>query len=454
MPYLRYLMIFSLGVFFTASDIDYGVERLFSSLPTTRSSDVEEVEWSNFDIIKTYLLDEEERVSSLFPVKPYFQPTVYFWFLVYTEFDSGHIIIHDKTNLRLIYKVLDFSALYEKEIPRFSIYALQQKLSEEKLGELKSDLDHLTENPFSLEPRAKNIYRMIKLSGITPPVAQKPRREFFAKLRANIRTQTGQSNFIRDGLIRSIPYQSFIEEFLKAKNLPREIFAVPFLESSFNPLAESKVNALGVWQFMPLIASYYVPKRTQHIDYRSNVGVASVAASYLMAENFKIMKSWDLAVTAYNSGTKHLLKSRRKLAGQSVDLEKIIKNSDSEHFGFASKNFYSEFLALTRVLAYKEELFEDLHDHDRGDVEKKLRFYLTKCSLKLGKVLDSEALHDVTFHNDQIRDTKRDFPRGVIITAKSELPKAKFYELSIKQMSSTKPKDWDRFLKNQSCSTR
>ena len=443
-----------LAIVMTASDIDYGVEKLFQKLPKTKSSDVEEVSWSNIEAVKKYLLDEENKVGKDFDVTPYYLPTVYFWFLVYTEFDSGHIIIHDKTNLRLIYKALDFSALYEKQLPKFTIYSLQQKLSEEKLDDLKADLEHLVKNPYSLEPRAKALYRMIKLAGITPPIPNKQRSAFFAKLRQNIRTQTGQANFIRDGLVRSLPYQRFIADFLKEKDLPREIFAIPFLESSFNPVAESKVSALGVWQFMPLIASFYVPKRTIHVDYRSNVGVASIAASFLMAENFKIMKSWDLAVTAYNSGTKHLLKSKRELANQDVNLEKIIRHSDSEHFGFASKNFYSEFLALTRVLAYRDDVFDDLHDHDRDDVDDPLRFYMTKCAFSLDKVLNAKELDDVAFHNNQIHDVKKNHPRGLILTAKSDLPKSKFLELSMSQMAKVKPKDWDRYLSNQSCSTR
>ncbi len=454
MRFYKYLLFLMLGIFFTASDIDFGVEKLFYSLPGTKRSDVEEVSWSDFNRVQKYLHDEDKRVSPLFKMKPYFEPTVYFWFLVYTEFESSQIIFHDRTNLRLIYKVLDFSALYDKGLPRFTVYSLQEKLSEEKLLTLKDDLEHLTRNPYSLEQRSKTIYRMIKYAGATLPVARGPRIEFFKKLRTNIRTQTGQANFIKQGIVRAMPYQHFIRDFLTEKKLPREIFAIPFLESSFNPIAESKVSALGVWQFMPLIASFYVPKRTIHVDYRSNVGVASVAASYLMSENFQIMKSWDLAVTAYNSGTRHLLKSKRRLASQDIDLEKIIRHSDSEHFGFASKNFFSEFLALTRVLAYKEELYDDLHAHDRSDVDDGLRFFLTKCSFRLNKVLEGDILDDVSFHNNQLQDLSREYPRGLIVTAKSSLPKNKFVELTISQMATRKPKDWAVFLKNQSCSTR
>src|SRR5690606_910794 len=155
---------------------------------------------------------------------------------------------------------------------------------------------------------------------------------------------TGQKNFIKSGIVESLPYQSFLFRLFADKKLPKELLAIPFLESSFNPRAHSKVSAAGAWQFMPLISSYFLPKRTTILDYRFNVGLSSLAAAKLLDENHRILKSWDLAVTAYNSGTKHLLKTKRELKRPDVTLEDVIKHSDSKHFGFASKNFYSEFL--------------------------------------------------------------------------------------------------------------
>ncbi|MBA2404935.1 MAG: hypothetical protein H0V66_09210, partial [Bdellovibrionales bacterium] len=191
-------------------------------------------------------------------------------------------------------------------------------------------------------------------------------------------------------------------------------------------------------------------------DYRSNVGVISVAAAFLMKENFQLMKSWDMAVTAYNSGTKHLLKTKRELAStkNDINLEAIIKHSDSQHFGFASKNFYSEFLALVHALAYEEELFANIHRDDRYNVEDDLDFYLMKCALSPDKVLDKDQMDDVLYYNHHIILPKNSYPRGTIITSKEKLPSSKFLKLSLNQIVKSKPKDWNMFLQNQSCSTK
>ncbi len=443
-----------MAVFITASDPYFGIELSLKPVPPTDKSDVREKTWMSTSAFEPYLKDEDNRVSDIFKVSQYFYPSVNFWFMIYTQFESSSVVLHDKNNLSLIYKVLDFSHLHEKKLPKNTIYVLQQKITKDKMADMEETLSNLAKDPFSLEPYAKKIYRILQQAKVHLPVKKDERIRFILNLKKNLRTQTGQKNFIRDGVIRSLPYQKFIHRYFESHKLPTELFAIPFLESSFNPRAESKVNALGVWQFMPLIASYYVPKRTTHVDYRSNVGVASLSAGFLMSENFRIMKSWDLTVTAYNSGTKHLLKTKRKLGKKDVNLETIIKNSDSEHFGFASKNFYAEFLALAHTLAYREELFDDLHESDRSDVDDDLLFYVAKCSVKASKDLSKNQLEDLKFHNHHISDFDRQIIRGLIVTTKSKLPSSKFHLIPYKELVKTKPKDWDQFLRNQSCSTR
>lgn len=440
--------------FTTASDPFFGTELSFEPLPRDLKDDVIERTWMSTEAFRQYLEDEDERVSDTFKVTSYFYPTVQFWFLIYTQFTSSSVVLHDKNNLSLIYKVLDFSSLEQKNLPKNTRYVLQQKITEEKISSLKRDLHRLAYDPFSLAPSSKKIYRLLKNAGVSLPLGKADRARFFTRLRDNLRSQTGQKNFIQDGIVRSLPYQQFLRDHFKKRGLPKELLAIPFLESSFNPKAQSKVSALGIWQFMPLISSYYVPRRTHHFDYRFNVGVASVAAASLMAENIFLMKSWDLAVTAYNSGTKHLLRTKRELGKKGISLEEVIKHSDSEHFGFASKNFYSEFLALAHALAYQDELFQDLSKPHRKDLQDPLRFFLAKCSLSLKKSLSEEELDDIYFHNHHTSEDQGKVPRGFILTAKSKLPKSQFFEISDELLLKTKPKDWEQLLRNQSCSTR
>jgi membrane-bound lytic murein transglycosylase D len=451
----KYFLLASLAaLFITASDPFYGTELILKPLPKENPEDVKERIWMETDAYRKYLDDHDGRVSDTFKVDSFFYPNVNFWFLIYTQFSSSSVVLHDRENLSLIYKVLDFSSLHKKELSKNIIYVVQTKISHERLDDMRSGFDVLIKDPFSLTEDSKNILQSLQRSKVKMPLKKIERIAFFRKLKENLRTQTGQKNFIRDGVIRSLPYQAFLQKYFTDKKLPTELLAIPFLESSFNPRAHSKANALGIWQFMPLIASYYMPKRSIKTDFRYNVGVASVGAGFLMSENMAIMKSWDMAVTAYNSGTKHLLKTKRELASKKIDLEDIIRHSKSSMFGFASKNFYSEFLALAHTLAYKDELFEDLHDSDRSDVDDNLNFFLTRCSFRLEKELDNRDLEDVVFHNHQLHGPNENLPKGFIVTTKRLLPKKLFYQIKYSDVLKIKPKDWQSFIKNQSCSTR
>ena len=448
-----FFVVFSLFLI-TASDPFFGIESLWTPVPKEESSDVRERPWMSTEIFRKYLEDHDNLVDDAFTVTPYYYPSVNFWFLIYTQFPSTSVVIHDKSNLNIIYKVLDFSSLHDKKLPRNTLYILQNKLSDEKVNSLKDELDDLIKDPFSLSLSAKRIYRTLQQANVALPINKMERKDFFKSLKKNLRSQTGQKDFIRAGVVRSLPYQKFLTTYFSSKKLPKELLAIPFLESSFNPRAHSRVNALGAWQFMPLIGSYFVPKRTRHYDYRSNVGVSSVAAAFLMSQNYRIMKSWDLAVTAYNSGTKHLLRTKRELASDVINLEAVIKHSDSEIFGFASKNFYSEFLALAHVLAYQERLYADLHQSDRKDIDQNLRFFMAKCSIRQDKDLTSSEREDIEFHNDHIPDSKFRFPRGFIVTTKGELNKKRFFEVPTSSLVKLMPKDWSRLIARQSCSTR
>lgn len=453
---VKYILLALLAVFFvTSSDPFFGFELNQPSSSSKTDKDVVELPFFSQKALDPYLKDYDNRVNPIFHVSEFYYSNVRFWFLIYTRLESTQVALHDRNNLSIIYKVLDFSALKKKGVGVNTLYVLQQKLSKERVQEVRESLDLLTKEPHNMTTASREIFRAIKSGGVTLPSSPQERSLLFKRLRDNLRAQTGQKDFIEAGLRRSIPYQRFLKSYFEERGLPRELVSIPFLESSFNPRAHSKVSALGVWQFMPLIGSYYLPKRTSTIDYRSNVGASSIAAAHLLQENHRIMKKWDLTVTSYNSGTKHLLKSRRELASSSsVDLEDIIRHSSTSSFGFASKNFFAEFLALAHVLAYEEELFPGIKHSDRKDAGEKLIFSMTKCALRFDKNVSSSQLEEISFYNDQLRDLKVTYPKGTIITTKTRMPSSKFFQVSEKLLPLKKPKDWVGFLRNQSCSTR
>jgi membrane-bound lytic murein transglycosylase D len=175
--------------------------------------------------------------------------------------------------------------------------------------------------------------------------------------------------------------------------------------------------------------------------------IASVAALHLLRENKKILKSWDLAVTAYNSGTKHLVKARRELK---VDtLEDILKNYSHPHLGFASKNFYAEFIALVHTLAYRDEIFPAEKDIPALNF-RKLHLAIARCSFVPAKIKDKKWSE----LNPHLRKPQSTYPRGTLVVT-YDMDDKRFLKLRMDQMSRYRPIEWQKkLLGNQSCSTR
>ncbi|MFQ5904433.1 MAG: transglycosylase SLT domain-containing protein, partial [Candidatus Binatia bacterium] len=97
---------------------------------------------------------------------------------------------------------------------------------------------------------------------------------------------------------------------------------------------------------------------SRSVDERKDPLESTRAAARLLKENYNFFGNWPLAITAYNHGREGILRAVAKVG--SNDLMEIIRRYRSRSFGFASKNFYAEFLAAVEVAKRVEEFFPDL----------------------------------------------------------------------------------------------
>lgn len=396
-------------------------------------------------IVQKYLDDSE--LNEKFPISEDLNSMTRFWFLIYTYFDDQKLVIHDRNNLNLIYQIHDFSSLKSKNVHPYAQAYIQEEFTKGKINALRDRLIELSETPLPTDPELISLYDQVAKSGVDLGVNDEDKKIAFKQLANNLRAQRGLKNHIEEGLKRYNTYYLFLDELFAALKVPHELIAISFLESSFNPHAHSRANAIGVWQFMPFLNKSFFPDQ-KNIDYRMNIGVSSVAAGFLLKENHKILKRWDLAVTAYNSGIKHLLSLRR--SNPELTLSDVLENSDSSTFGFASKNFYTEFLALTRVLKFRNELFPKIQDIPPFE---NLHFYFTKCDVRLKSAFSLEDRTRFLETNHHLR--KMDLiPKGTIISTDMNLSGQFYYKLSLKEISTKRPRLWMDPKKRYSCSTR
>lgn len=134
--------------------------------------------------------------------------------------------------------------------------------------------------------------------------------------------------------------------------LPEDLVFLPCVESSFNVNAYSKFGAAGVWQFTRGTGKQFM-EIGYVVDERRDPFAASHAAAKLLKRNHEALGEWSLAITAYNHGLNGMKRAQRRHGSY----PEIYRHYRSRAFKFASRNFYSEFLAARHVAKNHETYF-------------------------------------------------------------------------------------------------
>ena len=269
-----------------------------------------------------------------FTVPTGLESRVNFWKKVYTQYSTQHAIIHDEDNLDIIYDVV---YLGEKSL---SSRARHRKLKPH-IRKFQKTLRKLAriKNRVNLTPEEERILNLVKKN--------------FIKASRNIRSQLGQSDRFEEGLRKSGLYMKEIKRIFKEVGVPEELAALPHVESSFQLGAYSSAGAAGVWQFTRSTGRRYM-KVGYEVDERRDPIVSAYAAARLLKFNYEQLDSWPLAITAYNHGANGMKRAKRR---HGDDIVKVIDNYRSRTFGFASKNFFSEFMAALEVSQHPQKYF-------------------------------------------------------------------------------------------------
>lgn len=276
---------------------------------------------------------------------------VEFWILIFTKYGKYHRVFHNRLHPEVVYSSLDFSE-FENKLSGSS-------LMKAKLAEVDKETERIKVSLLSLASGAKprnSFERMIEKSYKAIPGHGTHRYREGADP-DNIRYQTGIKERFRDGLVRSGKYLSAIEHIFEGYGLPAELGRLPLVESSFDYTAYSAVGAAGIWQFMPATAKRYMAVG-RSIDERRDPIIATRAAAQYLKNAFEDTGAWSLAVTSYNHGLSGIIKAMRTVG--TTDIVKIINKYESKSFGFASSNFYAEFLAALIVEQNSAKYFPGL----------------------------------------------------------------------------------------------
>ncbi|MEZ4216322.1 MAG: LysM peptidoglycan-binding domain-containing protein [Myxococcota bacterium] len=273
-----------------------------------------------------------------FPRPAGLEPDVRFWVRIYSEVDTQGGLIHDATDLGVVYDVVRFG---DRQSPR----AREQQTDSAK-KEIAAALRALAKGKRSgLSRRERHVLAQFP-DGVS--------NRTLAEAARNVRFQLGQADKFRAGIVRSGAWHDHIEGTFREMGLPTELASLPHVESSFRHDAQSHVGAAGLWQFMRSTGRRYMS--VDHVvDERLDPFESTRAAAKLLAANKQVTGTWPLALVAYNHGAAGMRRAARTVG--TTDIETILRKYRSRTFGFASRNFYVEFLAAREVETNAERYF-------------------------------------------------------------------------------------------------
>jgi membrane-bound lytic murein transglycosylase D len=251
-------------------------------------------------------------------------PAVHFWIDVFTRYSSAQVVVHDRFEPGIVYRVV------QAPFDRARLDAEVQPL-----------VDRLTLARVLLP----EVGTWLRAEEREPAGGER------------IRLQPGRREAFLDALAAERLYRPIVARALAAEGLPRELAALPLIESSYHPGAVSPAGAVGLWQLMRETAKGSLPT-TAPADPRRDPALASAAAARHLRTLRDAFPNWPLALTAYHRGRAGVERARRVVG--SDDLGAIVARHREPGFGFAARNYYAQFLAAWHVARNAETYFPEL----------------------------------------------------------------------------------------------
>ena len=289
--------------------------------------------------------------DAAFPTPPALQSQVEFWRNVYAVWGRHQVALHDNRHMDLIYEVV----------------ALPGPVGE---GYTTEQQDYLKIRQIMLKTGLRQLE--IKTAASTP---QTPAEQALAnRIQSSsggpgaidgasdrLRSQRGLRERFKRGLEISGRYDAAFRGVFREAGLPEDLAYLPHVESSFQNHAASSVGAVGMWQFMPDTARRFMILNAAVDERRDPVASAQGAARYLGNAHNRL-GNWPMALTSYNHGVGGMARARQEYGD---NFAAIVRNYSGPGFGFASRNFYAEFLAAREIARNPQRFFPEGLNYER-----------------------------------------------------------------------------------------
>ena len=144
-------------------------------------------------------------------------------------------------------------------------------------------------------------------------------------------------------------YFPMFEEILDKHDLPLELKYLSIIESALDPVATSRVGAMGLWQFMYGTAKMLNLEISSFVDERRDPVKSSEAAAIYLKKLFGIYNDWHLAIAAYNCGPGNVDRAIKRSGGKTGywDIYYLLPRE--------TRGYVPLFIAATYMMNFYEE---------------------------------------------------------------------------------------------------
>ena len=293
------------------------------------------------------------KCGQYFPCPDALRRRVDFWIDVYGRWRTNDAILHDAQRPHRVYKIIKGKACGTKGNTQFIKEQKRQiRLRLERIAILIEQNKTITQ--------AKDKHYLNMFPERSPAVLRRATR--------NLRCQSGNKDGFRNALRRFGTYGPIVRRVLKDAGLHQDIQYLPFVESSYNPEAYSRVGAAGMWQIMPRTARELGLELNATMDERLDPEAASWAAARYLKDSKKNLtvaarskkanvsdsELTPFVITSYNYGVNGMRRAIKKLG---PDFLTVLNRYRTKKFRVAVKNFYAGFLAARHVAQNSKRFF-------------------------------------------------------------------------------------------------
>lgn len=271
-------------------------------------------------------------------------PAVEFWCKTYTVWRRSEVAFHDDRYMDIIYEVMILPGNVDESLTTEQKELVKQRREFWKiqLAALESKLRYNAQ----LNIGDKQLIAKLNSNG-------RQLNSVLTGASERVRSQRGTRERFKHGLDISRRYDKQFRKIFHDAGLPEDLALLPHVESSFQPSAKSSAGAVGMWQFTKGAAKTYMPAGDR-IDQRLDPFISATGAARYLSHAYQKLGDWPSAITSYNHGIGGMKRAQNTVGR---DFVSIVDTYDGPAFGFASRNYYAQFLAAYKIANNPRQYF-------------------------------------------------------------------------------------------------